>query len=186
MRGNAAYDASVGGLLVENAGGRQPVGGVSPVPGASRFAQLVRFTLNNTTPGVVRYFIGSPLAKALSGNAALADPDGASNDLIGVLRSFEVMPVLVRSLHFTTSSDRQQFQQGFSYGKGSDIDGSNQGTSIIPLALAGRPTYQDDLQLILEAEDIPWRMGQLEYMTIDVLPGEQLDVTMQLAALLNR
>lgn len=160
------------GVIVENTMQGAPVGGVSQVEGDTEFAQSVTLVFDNSASATDTLFrIGSPLAAALLGFTALPTATSGSNDIPAIYESFRDMPVTVKQIHAQTDINPRQLAEPMIYYRGKDIDGSMRASERIPLNLAPRPTYQNDLLLILQATK-QYRLGQMEQITWNVLAGE--------------
>ena len=185
-QGHQELPESVYGETIINPTLHHDIGGVAEVPNSQYGESYFTLTFDNSGGGAaVRYRFGNEAAADLLGLGALPVATGGSNDVDAINFSLGTAPKLIGAIFMTTSSDQAQFSQEFTYHRGGKLDGSNAGSDPFPMTLAKRPTYENDLLLIIQGRR-PWRFGQFEQGTITVLAGEVVTLDFTAAVVSGR
>lgn len=155
------------------------IGGVSQVPNVWGGVDFLYLEFDNSAGAApVQYRIGSEVGAGLAGLAGLPIATGGSNDPASIYSLFAVAAFYTGAIKYVTSSDERQFDQEFTYYRGNDVSGQNNGSKPIPFQLASRPTFENDLELWIQTTENMYRLGQMEQMTITVLAGEIVGLTL--------
>lgn len=186
MEGMSQVEAAILGNTIINPELHHDIGGVSQVPNSQNGEPYFSLTFDNSGGGAaVRYRFGTDQAADLLGLGALPVATSGSNDVDAINWSLGTAPVLVGAIFYSATVAQSQFSQEFTYHRGGKRNGANVGSEAFPVTLAKRPTYENDLLLIIQSQN-PWRFGQFEVGTITVEAGETVVLDFMPAAVSGR